>query len=1130
MRILTRVAVRRPHLVLAGWLLVVIALALVGRGLKEELQPASLIVPGTGSYDWYKVHEGRFGEDGTVLLRGPEAALDRQGRALALALTSKTRMPAISPWSGAKGAEALRPQPDLALIAVDLGERERSAENLETLQGLVADTIRAPVRAGIVGEALTAAELNEAVTSSAEHAELLSLPALILVLLLVFRSVVAAAVPLVIAAATVLSGTGVLTIIARMTEIDAVAMSLASMMGLALGVDYSLLIVARFREELGRGASARTAASVAANTAGRTAAFAGIVLIAIMTVALVTSPGSVLLSAATGSIVVTVIGMTSAVLVTPAMLALLGHRVEFGRLGRRRAEGNRLGTITSMATRRPLLATTIVGAILVAVSLPVLGIETSPPDPRSLPQGSPGGKALAEASRSGIGPSLEIAVRSDAGAITRPDRLTAIGDLERALRRVKLVRAVAGPGALAASSRQDRSAATADLPDIAGGRRQLAQLEDGLNDASAGVDELRSGLSAAQRGAEQLSDGTGQARGGAKHLDTGSAAAKTGARQLADGARQASSGAADLATALRAARTGARRLETGAGEAATAAATAAAGAASLADGLSKSLVPGLRELASRLREGKSGVSDLRTAAQRAESELRTAFAALGRMTVGRVDPAYNAALTAAGSALAAVSGRNPANGAPVQAGYDGLDRSLAAAARSLDDAADGAGRLATGAAKALTGARRLRDGARRLSRGLESLDDGAAKLRRGLDQITAGTAGAATDIQRLADGGDQLATGVDRLHGGTGALVTGLDELAAGQQQLDRGLRDASGRTKPLGGGLSGAADDVARLRGTLGTGSVGALADLQESSPGFFDSGYAGLAAIDGARPIDRAAATYLVAADHGGDTGRIIVTPNLPANDPRGPAFLSDVKDTVRELPTNVGLRATVGGSSAQLIDYDAETSSSLPLLILGTALVTYLLLIPILRSLVLPAIAVFLNLLTVAASFGVLTLCFVGDNPWLGGPGALDVIVVSAIFAITFALSIDYQVFLLVRMREAYVATQRNDAAIAFGVERTARTVSGAAMIMVVVFLAFASTNFASTRQFGVGLTAAVVIDATIVRLILLPALMKMFGLRTWWLPKSLDDRLRPLDIEGSDEATDPLILARRSADAW
>jgi RND superfamily putative drug exporter len=187
-------------------------------------------------------------------------------------------------------------------------------------------------------------------------------------------------------------------------------------------------------------------------------------------------------------------------------------------------------------------------------------------------------------------------------------------------------------------------------------------------------------------------------------------------------------------------------------------------------------------------------------------------------------------------------------------------------------------------------------------------------------------------------------------------------------------------------------------------------------------------------------------------------------------------------------------------------------------------------ILRSLFLPAIAVALNLLTVAAAFGVLSLLFLGDDAPLGGAGALDELSVASIFTITFALSIDYQVFLLTRMREEFVRTQSNLGAIEFGIAKTAKVVTGAAAIMVGVFSAFALSDFVLLKQFGVGLATAVLIDATIVRLVLLPAMMRMFGLSTWWLPGWIDDKLPVIDVEGSEYAHEAASMpSPRSAGA-
>ena len=234
--------------------------------------------------------------------------------------------------------------------------------------------------------------------------------------------------------------------------------------------------------------------------------------------------------------------------------------------------------------------------------------------------------------------------------------------------------------------------------------------------------------------------------------------------------------------------------------------------------------------------------------------------------------------------------------------------------------------------------------------------------------------------------------------------------------------------------------------------------------------------------------------------------------------------MRGIARRYQHATGVAAPVGGTAAELTDFARVNRTRVPLIILAICLVTYLALVPILRSVVLPAIAVVLNLLTVAAAFGVLTLLFVGGDPPMGGAGKLDVVTVTGIFVITFALSIDYQVFLLTRMREEYARTQSHTAAVEFGISKTAKVVTGAAAIMVAVFTAFALSSFTLIQQLGIGLATAVLIDATIVRLGLLPSILKLVGPRTWYLPQWLDDRLPILDTEGETFARDAGALRR------
>ncbi len=165
----------------------------------------------------------------------------------------------------------------------------------------------------------------------------------------------------------------------------------------------------------------------------------------------------------------------------------------------------------------------------------------------------------------------------------------------------------------------------------------------------------------------------------------------------------------------------------------------------------------------------------------------------------------------------------------------------------------------------------------------------------------------------------------------------------------------------------------------------------------------------------------------------------------------------------------------------------------------LVAALLLAIMLRAPGVACIGVVLNLLAVGATLGLLRLLFQGDAPLLGGPGEIDAVALTAIFGVVFALSIDYQVFIVSRVREEWLRGADAASAVQLGLARTARVVTGAALSMLGVFLAFGLADIASLRQFGVGLAIAIVIDATLVRLVLLPAALRLAGTRAWWTPR-------------------------------
>jgi RND superfamily putative drug exporter len=191
---------------------------------------------------------------------------------------------------------------------------------------------------------------------------------------------------------------------------------------------------------------------------------------------------------------------------------------------------------------------------------------------------------------------------------------------------------------------------------------------------------------------------------------------------------------------------------------------------------------------------------------------------------------------------------------------------------------------------------------------------------------------------------------------------------------------------------------------------------------------------------------------------------------------------------------------------------TRARIPLVVGAVVVACFLMLMLILRAPLLAAIAVVLNLLTVGAAIGVMALVCKIPAGWpLGGHPYVDTVGAAAIFGVTFGLSIDYAVFLLARMREEYLRHGDHREAISFGLEKTAGVITGAAAIMAAVFVSFAAAPIATVSQMGVGLTVAILLDATVVRIVLLPALMLVLGERVWhtpaWLARLVPGRSAP-----------------------
>jgi uncharacterized membrane protein YdfJ with MMPL/SSD domain len=233
--------------------------------------------------------------------------------------------------------------------------------------------------------------------------------------------------------------------------------------------------------------------------------------------------------------------------------------------------------------------------------------------------------------------------------------------------------------------------------------------------------------------------------------------------------------------------------------------------------------------------------------------------------------------------------------------------------------------------------------------------------------------------------------------------------------------------------------------------------------------------------------------------------VRPAVPSEDGRSWLLLAELrhdgesdaaKAAVDRLRDTLPAGVAVGGSTASQSDFQDLVDGSMWKIVLFVLGLSFVVLLVLLRSVVLPLKAVCMNLLSVGAAYGVLTLAF----------DSVDVITPPLVLAVVFGLSMDYEVFLLSRIRERFNATGDTRRAVAEGLSSSARTITSAALIMVAVFLVFVTTGLPSVQQLGLGCAVAIAVDATIVRLALVPAAMELLGRWNWWLPRPLD-RLLP-----------------------
>ncbi len=1060
---LARFSIRRPIASLIAWAVLAGVLTVVGLGISANLSPTNTTVAGSESSRAEHLAKAEFGPSVLVpiLLEGPARQLDRQGPALVRALSARSDTRVMSAWDGGEIAAGLRPKPTAALIVASVAQSEGTM--IKTTQGqidrLVARTVVRPVDASITGQPTIDRAMKDQAIDAARSSMAWTLPILFVVLLLLLRAPLVALALSVLGTATAFTGLGAMAILAKAVDVDAVAVTAATMTGLALGVGYGLLFYRRWRSEVLADVAhhdAAHAATAALETSGRAVLIGGTALIAALLIAPQIADQAILTSLGIGTVLCSALSVGAAVVVMPAFLVLAAGRTQtlsFAAPQPALRAWERATGGGNWVLRNAVVAGAIATATLAVLALPLLSLDTGPPSVSYLPPSDPA-RVSFERVATVMGPGYptpyNVVVVSNTRPLTDPALLRDLDRFQTGLAKNPAVAAVAGPGSFAATSK-DLKALPAALKDsgklLTSGKKDLGRLQDGLGQAQAGTVKLRAGLQDAASGAGLLNAGSGKAQGGA------------GA--LRDGLGKARSGASEIAGGLGAALAGARKVRDGA-------AKALQGSQQINGGLGKATkpvtagVPIVKAMAADVAASSAAVKGAQTSAQALGAQLDAAAAALAPLPPSAEK---SAAAGAIGSARQAAGG---------------LDSSLTATGTKLAGASGIAGAFATQVAE--------------LSAGLTQLYAGSSALTDGIAQLQKGNASLAAGIGKLSGGGGKLTTGLTALRDGAGQLETGLGQLTSGTGTLAGGLSAGAAPSGKLASGLGQLGAGVAKFRTKLP--SPKDLQRLQAQSPGLFRSGYFVLAAIAGASPTERSQASFAVNLDRGGNAGQVTVFPRQAMEQPATQRLGEQLQASADRFAKATGTQAAVGGPAGSLADFRSETASRIAPVVIVTAVVVALLLMVLLRSVLLPLVAVAFDLLTAAATFGVMTLLFNGSDPLLGGPGYLDPMSIVAVFSVIFGLTMVYEVHLLQRTREAFITSGDPHRALRTGLRETAAAGTGAALAMIAAVAPFAATELMTVRQLAVGVAIAVLLDAVVVRPVLLPAAVELLGRRSWW----------------------------------
>ena len=730
-------------------------------------------------------------------------------------------------------------------------------------------------------------------------------------------------------------------------------------------------------------------------TAGRTTVFAGSTLLLSMLVAFFIVPGSLLASLAATVAMVVALSVLVATVAAPAVLVLLGANLDRWRIG---AAAERALAADDRGPRRPAAPGAGRGRDRRGRAPPRRPrgrAEDGPAQPDAAAHDAPARQDFELIARS-VGAGFEspfvVVAATDHGAITDPARLAALARWQRRIAALPGVQAVVGPAQVSRAVAPLRKTGSALLASggEAGPLAGLGRLGRSLARAASGVAQLREGLSQASSGAGLLAEGSGRAGAGALAISRGLATAGAGSQRAVDALETFAAGSRKLASAQSRAALGALLLKLN--------------LPNVAFNLRHNALRRSRKTQKSLNEdAKATLPKLMAPAQHGGRTARGRPPAAAGDDRGPVRRPLRAGARSRAAGLGGGQRRRPGQRPALRPRIRRPSTELTELQKRLLTDFEETKQVTAFLVSEITNLKKLDAVAKRLSEGLEQIKAGRQQARprlgapRARGRIAAGRHRAPG--HRLRGAGRRHLPAHRRRHGAGGKPRCGFHRSAP----LQSGLRRASVRV------IVG----NARLQRRL--------TRVRRATPGLFDSGYFVLSALDGASPRLRERAAEAVDLENGGQAATLLVISRYALNSPGSIALNKRLNADAAALGREAGVTAGVGGGPATLNDYSRVSRARIPYLVAAITLATFLVLVLVLRALPLAAIAVGLNLATVGVAFGILTLLFNVPESWpLGGHTYVDAVGTMMIFGVVFGLSIDYAVFLLVRMRSATTAT--------------------------------------------------------------------------------------------------------------